>query len=137
MFRIYMLHIKLLINFLFKMNAYGTYFFFTKDIKFLKLGCLRSYPLVAYYLVSTEVWHEEIYIKCVWSPIMAIVMLQSEWKIYRNYFKQYATNQKIMEIFFYIFKIYNEQISIGKTYVGNIYVAYLSVDLKMDIIDVT
>lgn len=113
-------------------------FFFTKDIKFLKLGCLRSYPLVAYYLVSTEVLHEEIYIKYVWSPIMAIVMLQSEWKIYRNDFKQYATNQKIMEIFFfYIFKIYNEPISIGKTYVGNINIAYLSVDLKMDIIDVT
>ena len=93
--------------------------------------------MVAYYLVSTEVLHEEIYIKYVWSPVMAIVMLQSEWKIYRNDFKQYATNQKIMEIFFYIFKIYNEPISIGKTYVGNINVAYLSVDLKMDIIDVT
>lgn len=39
--------------------------------------------------------------------------------------------------YFYIFKKYNEPISIGKTYVGNIYVAYLSVDLKMDIIDVT
>ena len=69
--------------------------------------------------------------------IMAIMMLQSEWKIYRNDIKQFATNQKIMGIFFYIFQIYNEPISIGKTYVGNIYVAYLSVDLKMDIIDVT